>query len=301
MQVGTEKSPQLVPVLPVLSPEIPVIAMASRIDGSKGISPVGMHFFVELGVVVSGHMSRWHGGKWFRVEAGQAWSTSPLQPHRSRFEDDGAEFIQFFFMPSLIGTLPEIDGFYPAAPFYRGPQSGAIGKAAPFRESLICLGNSLLQEKNRLMSPSTAYIALLRVLELLSQELPATDLASEKSDNPFTAARIMPALKLVEFYPQRLVTLSEAARACRMPPRTFARHFKNIIGTGFAQYALRSRLALAAHALRSSDELIKTVGYNFGFKYRSHFHQSFADHYGVSPGKYRSTFSTASICDPVQK
>ena len=73
-----------------------------------------------------------------------------------------------------------------------------------------------------------------------------------------------------------------------MPLRSFARLFKQVTGLGFAQYALRSRLARAARELCLSDTPVKNIGLDFGFRHHSHFTRAFLAHYGVPPRRYRA-------------
>lgn len=101
-------------------------------------------------------------------------------------------------------------------------------------------------------------------------------------------------LDLIERAPDRRVSVAEAARACSMAPSTFARFFREATGMGFAAFALRSRLAGAAHAVRYEDASLKAIAHRFGFGDVSHFYHVFTAHYGIAPGRYRSLYAASA-------
>ena len=60
------------------------------------------------------------------------------------------------------------------------------------------------------------------------------------------------------------------------------------MGVTFGQFALRSRLAEAAHALRAGEEPVKRIADRFGFRRQSHFTRAFKAHHKLTPGRYRA-------------
>jgi AraC-like DNA-binding protein len=270
-----------------LTPEKPIFGRAAP-HGEQPGPHADIHLGLELGVVISGQWRRQHGRGWFALGPGQAWCCAPFEPHRWDRGSDDLYTLQFFFLPSLLARTPKLEGFDPTAIFRSPARFGAIGSRRRLRRVLKATASQVAAKGDALTQSGPAYVGLLCILDVLSPQEPgdeATPLAP--ADDVFQAARIQPALELAERCADRRVTLAEAARAAQMTERSFVRLFGRVTGAGFAQYALRSRLAQAAHALRSTDWPIKLVGHRFGFRCRSHFNHAFTALYGTTPGCYR--------------
>ena len=274
-----------------LSPERPITVAVHRPQGRSQFG-ADMHLACELGIVISGTVRRDHGAGWFQVGAGQAYACTSFQPHQWRFPKGRFGRVVFQFLPNLFQQMPNLAGFDPMAPFRAPARYGPIGSSRTWRRGLARLGRDLAGRCERGAAerlPGPMCLDLMDALRLISEEVGSG--ASSAPEGPakvFAAARINPALDLVRDHPGRSVTLAEAARACCMGRSTFVKLFKHVTGLGFVQFALRWRLAGAAHALRTTDWPVKSIARQYGFRYRSYFCRVFGAHYGVPPTQYRA-------------
>lgn len=269
-----------------LTPEAPV-RLSVQETRDDGKTHAHMHLGMEIGVLLSGRVEENQGRGWFLLEPGQAWACNPLELHRWRVLRPAVE-VRFDFLPSLFVSLPSLEGFDPSAVFRSPVHCRAIGSNRTMRRSLLALGKEIARKHPRGTSPGQAYVALLRLLELVGNEVQGV----RESPGPWcdlaAASRIQAALEMVERWPERRVSVAEVARACRMGRSSFFRLFRRVTGLSYAQYALRRRLALAAVALKACPEPLKVIARRFGFEDASHFHHAFVAHYGVTPGRFAS-------------
>jgi len=270
-----------------LTPAAPLTVAVDRL-AADGQAHAHMHLALETGILLSGRMERDHGQGWFEHRAGQAWACGSLEVHRWRVTRPGTVELRFNFLPSLFARMPDLAGFNPSAVFRSPIRSRAIGAGQQVQRALLALGRELAEKHREPMPAGSAYVDLLRFLEIVGRESAAEALdAGQPWGDLAGAQRIQPALDLIERAPGRRVSVIEAARACAMAPSNFARLFRAATGMGFAAFALRSRLAGAAQAVRCETTSLKAIAYRFGFRDVSHFYHVFTVHYGLPPGRYR--------------
>jgi AraC-like DNA-binding protein len=82
-------------------------------------------------------------------------------------------------------------------------------------------------------------------------------------------------------------TLEKAAKSLGMSRAPFARKFKALMGVGFHQYLLRSRIHAAKKLLREGNLPGVNVAIECGFKSGSHFTQAFRREVGKAPIRWR--------------
>ncbi len=83
------------------------------------------------------------------------------------------------------------------------------------------------------------------------------------------------------------VALKEVADAVHVNPSYLSRTFKKEFGISFSAYLTKLRLENAKHYLKNSEENIKYISYESGFKNPTYFHTVFKKNTGVSPTAYR--------------
>jgi AraC family transcriptional regulator len=79
------------------------------------------------------------------------------------------------------------------------------------------------------------------------------------------------------------VSLDEAATACAMSRSAFCRAFRKATGRSFLEFALRLRLSVALHLLRTTQLPIESIAARTGFWDRSHLHRHFTARYRMAP------------------
>lgn len=87
------------------------------------------------------------------------------------------------------------------------------------------------------------------------------------------------------------ITVKEAATLCGFSESHFMKLFKELTGMSFTAYLVNYRLELSAKQLLEMDQRIIDIAANCGFNNHSYFTRSFLRKYGLTPAKYRQTFS----------
>lgn len=100
-------------------------------------------------------------------------------------------------------------------------------------------------------------------------------------------AHFRPLLQHWERFPDKPLTLAEAASRCGLSPSYFSRLFAKTFGSGFVTYQTHLRLQQAARMLTSSDLAVSQIGYRNGFASHAYFSQCYRAAFGVSPSEHR--------------
>ena len=91
--------------------------------------------------------------------------------------------------------------------------------------------------------------------------------------------------------PGRAWTVDALAREVALSRSLFAQRFAALVGESPMQYLTRWRLALAARALRSSDETIARVAERSGYETDAAFSRAFKREFGVPPSAWRKALA----------
>lgn len=86
------------------------------------------------------------------------------------------------------------------------------------------------------------------------------------------------------------LTVAELAREAHQSPRTFARRFRDTLGTSPLQWLLEQRVRLAQELLETSDAPIEQIARSTGFGTAANLRQHFGRITSVSPQTYRHVF-----------
>ena len=87
------------------------------------------------------------------------------------------------------------------------------------------------------------------------------------------------------------ITIKEMSDLCGFSESHFMKLFKELTGMSFTAYLINYRLELSAKQLMETDQKIIDIAANCGFNNHSYFTRSFLKKYGLTPAKYRQTFS----------
>lgn len=98
--------------------------------------------------------------------------------------------------------------------------------------------------------------------------------------------KLKPALRYVGEHYAEPVTTARAASMCGFSESHFRKLFRELTGTGFAQYVKRLRLEAAEEALRGGKR-VGEVTEAVGFHNLSYFTRAFQNQYGITPSEYR--------------
>lgn len=89
-------------------------------------------------------------------------------------------------------------------------------------------------------------------------------------------------------------SVESLARRAHMSPRTFARRFRDEMGTTPHQWVTRQRVAAAEELLERSDRSVEWIAAEVGFANAQALRHHFSRIRGVSPAHYRRTFSAGA-------
>lgn len=87
---------------------------------------------------------------------------------------------------------------------------------------------------------------------------------------------------------RQTVTLKEVAGAVHVNPSYLSRTFKKEFALSFSAYLTKLRIENAKHYLTNSEENIKCISFESGFKNPTYFHTVFKKNTGISPTSFRN-------------
>jgi len=86
------------------------------------------------------------------------------------------------------------------------------------------------------------------------------------------------------------VTVEDIAQVCRLDRSYFGKLFKKVMGQSPQEFLIRYRMAKAADALKTGNDLIGEIGASVGYANPLHFSRAFKNVYGLSPSMYRQKY-----------
>jgi AraC family transcriptional regulator len=140
---------------------------------------------------------------------------------------------------------------------------------------------------NDMGSEIAARALILRLVELLGGDAP--DWHEDLVVFPPPAMN-----RIVEYIDAHLhhhIGLEEIASLVGLSPSHCARKFRHTEGLSLGRFVNRRRLARALVVLRSDSTPLSQVALDLGFSSQSHFTRLFSTLVGVTPAKYRRTFT----------
>ena len=124
--------------------------------------------------------------------------------------------------------------------------------------------------------------AVLQMLFLLIRKYPCVKEVSSPDRE-----RLKVVLQEIEKNISENLTVREIAEFCGWSASHFMRWFKKMTGLSFISYVNERRLAVAAEALKKSNDKILSISQEAGFTNLSNFNRQFKSRYGVTPKEYR--------------
>ncbi len=244
-----------------------------------------MHYELEFGIVLSGKTVRQYLDWEIELSSGGIWFHPALEPHGCRITDAPCDLFVFIIQPELLERAGK-RGHSWLQPFQLPPQERPRGSQQSKNE-LIRIANRLTEMagEGRSDIDQWAEVLLFEALLVVNDSLP-NERHDEVDASPYVASDIQPALSRV--YESRChVPVNDAAAACNMSRQKFAQRFAELMGMSFPKFALTHRLNGAATQLSSTEDPIKSVALDWGFRDMSHLTKCFTTRFGVTPGEYR--------------
>ncbi len=124
------------------------------------------------------------------------------------------------------------------------------------------------------------------LMQFLSLLFGVQGLPDVREDSPDTV-KLKYVLDLIDKQLSGSLSVAQAAQSCGWSTSHFMRWFKRMTGVSFSAFLNEQRLALAAEALRGTDDKILDIAGSVGFENLSNFNRQFKARYGISPSAYR--------------
>ncbi|RXT49269.1 AraC family transcriptional regulator [Bradyrhizobium betae] len=118
-----------------------------------------------------------------------------------------------------------------------------------------------------------------------------------RRDPPRSSGSLAPHLEWIAAHLAKPLTVARMATQAGMSERSFARHFREQIGTTPMQWLLNARIRRAQELLESSTAYVDQIAAACGFQSSVTFRSSFRRIAGVSPADYRRRFNDAQTSD----
>jgi len=271
-----------------VSESSPVRAWVNRHDPPEPLQ-IDIHPAIEMGVVLEGQHVRHFPDLVVTLNPGEVWLCAAWEPHGFQPAPCGGILLVMTFLPQVLSEAP-FEGVSWLSMFAVPPAERPQSNTPEMREKVLVIARELRQEVERELPywVTGVRLGIFRLLLLLTRcwEARSPEHLRPKV-HPNDLSRIMPALSLFYAGPTRTVRLSEAAAACGLSMQRFSAIFRKTMGTSFAKFHLRARLATAAHRLLTSELPVAAIASETGFLDASHLHRTFVKHYLCTPARYR--------------
>lgn len=278
---------------PDISPVKPIFCYHGKYEQIK--DPLwDMHYAIEIGVVLSGKVTRYHESKEMVLGPGGIWFCGSCEPHGYEIMETTYESLAFLIDPSFLinETKPEMETMSWLEPFQLAKSMAMpisseefLRIALDWREWEETADPEIMMMKTRI----TVKQLLLTALKKIREQKFDSDIKGIPSYNN----KISEAIRIV-MSSRSLLYLDELASHCGMSKNRFNDRFREMTGYSFAKFALRYRLAQAARDLIVSNEGLDQLAERWGFTDKSHFCNRFKATYQLTPLEYRNRHRSMS-------
>lgn len=250
---------------------------------------VDVHVGIEFGIVLKGKSRRLYPDHSFIAQEGQIWFSGIWEPHGMQILQSGTRHLVLGLLPEFLG-IPDSYArcdwlqLFRLPPRHRPQARSAVQRreALAFADRIIAIMRST--DPHRLARLRIAVQELLLYFMAAPQTATASETAHAMSPG---RDHLLPALRLIDQYPDRKITLAIAADAAGISRSQFAEKFRLQTGITFARYLVRRRIGGAMGDLRATDQKLQTVAARWGFADASHLVRLFQNHVGLTPDAYR--------------
>jgi AraC family transcriptional activator of mtrCDE len=269
-----------------LSLEAPLEAGVHR--GNPGPGFIDLHQAAEVGIVLEGEVQRVFLDEARRLRAGDVWLAPGWDPHGVGSLTE-SETVALMFLPEFLGSefihdVPWM-GMFAVRPSERPRVLDAETRARA-----LAIGRALKEEivAEQAGWAMAVRLGLLQLLLLLRRgwERPPRHEAWAAA-RASALEQVMPAVTLLHTRPGWVLSLEEAAQACKLSVGHFGRVFRSTMGISFGRFCLRTRLSAAARLLLTTDLPTEAIADQSGFTDASHLYHAFVRHYHTTPSAYR--------------
>ena len=275
--------------------DFPYIVYHGKIPDFKHSYPLHWHDEAEIIYITKGCMKITVWSHTYQVHEGDIIILMPHTIHSiEQLDSHHAEYFNIVFHFSIL-EKPEENSLYDKylKPFLTHEKS--VNCYEPKGTELNTLLTPLLLSliEHRRESYTTCEYLVKSNLFMIMHYLNHACINADQNEVLLQAnyAKVKTALYHVQNSYAQNITIKQVANLCGFSESHFMKLFKELTSMSFTAYLVNYRLELSAKQLLETDQKIIDIAANCGFNNHSYFTRSFLKKYGLTPAKYRQTFS----------
>lgn len=275
--------------------DFPYIVYHGKIPDFIHSYPLHWHDEAEIIYITKGCMKITVWSHTYQVHEGDIIILMPHTIHSiEQLDSHHAEYFNIVFHFSIL-EKPEENSLYDKylKPFLTHEKSVNCYEPKGSELNTLLTPSLLSLIEHRRDSYTTCEYLVKSNLFMIMHNLNQTCISADKNEVILQAnySKLKTALYHVQNSYAQNITIKQVANLCGFSESHFMKLFKELTGMSFTAYLVNYRLELSAKQLLETDQKIIDIATNCGFNNHSYFTRSFLKKYGLTPAKYRQTFS----------
>ena len=275
--------------------DFPYIVYHGKIPDFIHSYPLHWHDEAEIIYITKGCMKITVWSHTYQVQEGDIIILMPHTIHSiEQLDSHHAEYFNIVFHFSIL-EKPEENSLYDKylKPFLTHEKSVNCYEPKGSELNTLLTPSLLSLIEHRRESYTTCEYLVKSNLFMIMHNLNQTCISADKNEVILQAnySKLKTALYHVQNSYAQNITIKQVANLCGFSESHFMKLFKELTGMSFTAYLVNYRLELSAKQLLETDQKIIDIATNCGFNNHSYFTRAFLKKYGLTPAKYRRTFS----------
>ena len=275
--------------------DFPYIIYHGKIPDFIHSYPLHWHDEAEIIYITKGCMKITVWSHTYQVQEGDIIILMPHTIHSiEQLDSHHAEYFNIVFHFSIL-EKPEENSLYDKylKPFLTHEKSVNCYEPKGSELNTLLTPSLLSLIEHRRDSYTTCEYLVKSNLFMIMHNLNQTCISADKNEVILQAnySKLKTALYHVQNSYAQNITIKQVANLCGFSESHFMKLFKELTSMSFTAYLVNYRLELSAKQLLETDQKIIDIATNCGFNNHSYFTRSFLKKYGLTPAKYRQTFS----------
>ena len=275
--------------------DFPYIVYHGKIPDFIHSYPLHWHDEAEIIYITKGCMKITVWSHTYQVQEGDIIILMPHTIHSiEQLDSHHAEYFNIVFHFSIL-EKPEENSLYDKylKPFLTHEKSVNCYEPKGSELNTLLTPSLLSLIEHRRDSYTTCEYLVKSNLFMIMHNLNQTCISADKNEVILQAnySKLKTALYHVQNSYAQNITIKQVANLCGFSESHFMKLFKELTSMSFTAYLVNYRLELSAKQLLETNQKIIDIATNCGFNNHSYFTRSFLKKYGLTPAKYRQTFS----------
>jgi AraC family L-rhamnose operon transcriptional activator RhaR/AraC family L-rhamnose operon regulatory protein RhaS len=263
--------------------------------------PPHSHDYIEIVVVLAGHVEHCINKKTYSVSSGDVYVLQGRQEHGFQKPTKDFRIINVMYRPEIFNfpldklrTMPGYQALFVLEPAKRSDSEfRSLLRLDSARLKEVLEKVQRLQHEMKMRSPGFDCISQAYLLELIVFLSRLYSKSSESSTSDLL--RFSEAVAWMEENYAKLLSVPALARRAAMSNRHFFRMFKKIFHIPPLEHIIQLRIRHAAELLESRSNNITETAFKCGFSDGNYFSKQFRRIMGVSPRQYRKATDKKTV------